>query len=83
MTYADRTLIQRSVSVATGALVVMIALRAAGVHMAAIAVTGGAFGVAMGIGLQKIGSNMVSGMMLLIRNRRNTDIFLLLLFLCQ
>ena len=67
MTYADRTLIQRSVSVATGALVVMIALRAAGVHMTAIAVTGGAFGVAMGIGLQKIGANMVSGMMLLIR----------------
>ena len=67
LTYADRTLIQRAVTVATGALVAMIALRAAGVHMAAIAVTGGAIGVAVGIGLQKIGSNMVSGMMILLR----------------
>ena len=67
LTYADRMLIQRAVTVVTGTLVVLIALRAAGVHMAAIAVTGGAIGVAVGIGLQKIGSNMVSGMMLLIR----------------
>jgi small-conductance mechanosensitive channel len=35
--------------------------------MAAIAVTGGAIGFAVGIGLQKIGSNMVSGLMLLLR----------------
>ena len=34
--------------------------------MAAIAVTGGAFGVAIGLGLKKIGSNMVSGLHLLI-----------------
>jgi small-conductance mechanosensitive channel len=34
---------------------------------AAIAVTGGAIGFAVGIGLQKIGSNMVSGLMLLLR----------------
>jgi len=34
--------------------------------MAAVVVTGGAIGFAIGIGLQKIGSNLVSGMMLLI-----------------
>ena len=67
LTYSDRMLIQRVVTAATGAVVVLIALSAAGVHIAAIAVTGGAIGFAVGIGLQKIGSNLVSGMMLLLR----------------
>jgi small-conductance mechanosensitive channel len=67
LTYSDRMLIQRVATAATGAVVVLIALRAAGVHIAAIAVTGGAMGFAVGIGLQKIGSNLVSGMMLLLR----------------
>jgi small-conductance mechanosensitive channel len=34
--------------------------------MTAIAVTGGAIGLGIGVGLQKIGSNLISGMMLLI-----------------
>ena len=67
LTYSDRTLIQRVATGVTGAMVILISLRAAGVHMAAIAVTGGAIGFAVGIGLQKIGSNMVSGLMLLLR----------------
>jgi len=67
LTYSDRMLIQRVITGVTGAVVVLIALKAAGVHMAAIAVTGGAIGFAVGIGLQKIGSNLVSGMMLLLR----------------
>lgn len=67
LTYSDRTLIQRVVTAVTGAMVILISLKAAGVHMAAIAVTGGAIGFAVGIGLQKIGSNMVSGIMLLSR----------------
>ena len=67
LTYSDRTLIQRVATGVTGAVVILISLRAAGVHMAAIAVTGGAIGFAVGIGLQKIGSNMVSGLMLLLR----------------
>ena len=67
LTYSDRTLIQRVVTAVTGVVVVLISLRAAGVHAAAIAVTGGAIGFAVGIGLQKIGSNMVSGIMLLYR----------------
>jgi small-conductance mechanosensitive channel len=67
LTYSDRTLIQRVVTAVTGAMVILISLRATGVHMAAIAVTGGAIGFAVGIGLQKIGSNMVSGLMLLLR----------------
>jgi len=67
LTYSDRTLIQRVVTAVLGAMVILISLRAAGVHMAAIAVTGGAIGFAVGIGLQKIGSNMVSGLILLLR----------------
>ena len=47
-------------------LVFLISLKAAGIHLAAVVVTGGAIGFAVGIGLQKIGSNIVSGIMLLI-----------------
>jgi len=66
LSYSDRTLIQRVVKAATVAAVILISLQAAGIHLAAIAVTGGALGFAIGIGLQKIGSNLVSGIMLLI-----------------
>ena len=66
LSYSDRTLIQRVVKAATVAAVILISLKAAGVHLATIAVTGGALGFAIGIGLQKIGSNLVSGIMLLI-----------------
>ena len=67
LTYSDRTLLQRVIRAATAVVVILISLNAAGIHMAAIAVTGGAIGFAVGIGLQKIGSNMVSGLMLLLR----------------
>jgi small-conductance mechanosensitive channel len=48
------------------AVVILISLGAAGIHMTAIAVTGGAIGLGIGVGLQKIGSNLISGIMLLI-----------------
>jgi small-conductance mechanosensitive channel len=67
LTYSDRTLLQRIIRAAMVAVVILISFNAAGIHMAAIAVTGGAIGFAVGIGLQKIGSNMVSGIMLLFR----------------
>jgi small-conductance mechanosensitive channel len=66
LTYSDRTLIQRVIKAATVTLVFLISLKAAGIHLATVVVTGGAIGFAVGIGLQKIGSNMVSGIMLLI-----------------
>jgi small-conductance mechanosensitive channel len=47
-------------------VVILISLRAAGIHMAAIAITGGAIGLGIGVGLQKIGSNIISGILLLI-----------------
>ena len=67
LTYSDRTLIQRVINAVMVAVVILISLKAAGIHMAAVVVTGGAIGFAIGIGLQKIGSNMVSGIMLLMR----------------
>jgi len=47
-------------------VVILISLKAAGIHLAAIAVTGGAIGLGIGVGLQKIGSNLISGILLLI-----------------
>jgi small-conductance mechanosensitive channel len=66
LTYSDRTLLQRVIRAAMGAVVILISLRAAGIHMTAIAITGGAIGLGIGVGLQKIGSNLISGIMLLI-----------------
>jgi small-conductance mechanosensitive channel len=66
LTYSDRTLLQRVIKAAMATVVILISLRAAGIHMTAIAVTGGAIGLGIGVGLQKIGSNVVSGIMLLI-----------------
>jgi small-conductance mechanosensitive channel len=67
LTYSDRTLIQRAIKAAMVAAVILISLRAAGIHLATVLVTGGAIGFAVGMGLQKIGSNLVSGVTLLLR----------------
>lgn len=66
LTYSDRTLLQRVIKAAMVTAVILISLRAAGIHIATIAVTGGAIGLGIGVGLQKIGSNLISGIMLLI-----------------
>jgi small-conductance mechanosensitive channel len=66
LTYSDRVLFQRLFNTAMVAVVILVSLHAAGIHMAAIAVTGGAIGIAIGVGLQRIGSNLVSGILLLI-----------------
>ena len=66
LTSSDRTLLLRVIRAATVAVVILISLGAAGIHMTAIAVTGGAIGLGIGVGLQKIGSNLISGIMLLI-----------------
>jgi small-conductance mechanosensitive channel len=66
LTYADRTLLQRVIKAATLTVVILISLGAAGIHIAALAVTGGAIGLGIGVGLQRIGSNLISGIMLLV-----------------
>ena len=66
LTSSDRTLLLRIVRAMTVLVVILISLGAAGIHMTAIAVTGGAIGLGIGVGLQRIGSNLISGIMLLI-----------------
>jgi small-conductance mechanosensitive channel len=66
LTYSDRTLLQRVIKATTTVVVFLVTLRAAGIHMTAIAVTGGAVGLGIGVGLQKLGSNLLSGIMLLV-----------------
>ena len=71
MDYSDRKLIRGVIKFALMVVVVLITLASAGIHPAALAVTGGAAGFAIGVGLQKIGSNLVSGIVLLIRKPIN------------
>jgi small-conductance mechanosensitive channel len=66
LTSSDRTLLLRITRALSVMVVLLISIGAAGIHMTAIAVTGGAIGLGIGVGLQKIGSNLISGIMLLI-----------------
>ncbi len=78
LTYSDRVLIQRTFNAAMAAIVILVSLHAAGIHMAAIAFTGGVIGIAIGMGLQKLGSNFVSGILLLLRKPiRQGDVIVL------
>jgi small-conductance mechanosensitive channel len=66
LTASDRILISRVFKSVMFLMIVLFSLNAAGIHVAALAITGGAIGVAIGVGLQRIGSNLVSGLYLLI-----------------
>jgi small-conductance mechanosensitive channel len=78
MNYSDRKLIQGVIKFVLMIVVVMVTMASAGIHPAALAVTGGAAGFGIGVGLQKIGSNLVSGIALLIRKPINQgDVILL------
>jgi small-conductance mechanosensitive channel len=66
LTYSDRVLIQRVFNSVIVVAVVLVSLNAAGIHMTALAVTGGAFGLAIGFGLQRPGANLVAGVLLLL-----------------
>jgi len=67
LTTSDRILLQRVIRTTTMAVVILISLRASGLDLTTLAVTGGAIGFAIGIGLQKVGANLVGGIMLLLR----------------
>jgi len=66
MSISDQILISRVFKSSLFLLIVLYSLNAAGIHVTALAITGGAIGVAIGVGLQRIGSNLVSGLYLLI-----------------
>lgn len=66
LSYNTRELIVKFSRVFIYFLALMIALSAAGVDLTAFAVFGGALGVGLGLGLQKITANFVSGITLLL-----------------
>jgi small-conductance mechanosensitive channel len=71
LNYSDRRHLERVIKFILIVIVVLITMAAAGINPAALAVFGGAAGFTIGMGLQKIGSNVVSGIALLIRKPIN------------
>ena len=75
---SDRRHLERVIKLILIAMVALITLAAAGIHPAALTVFGGAAGFAIGVGLQKIGSNVVSGIALMLRKPINQGDVLLM-----
>jgi len=65
LTPSVQTLIIQAVRVALMLIVVVVAMNAIGVDLTALAVLSGAIGVGVGFGLQKIVSNFISGIIIL------------------
>lgn len=63
--WSTRQLLQNLSSIGVYVVAVLIALSILGIDLTAFAVLGGALGVGIGLGLQKIASNFISGLILL------------------
>lgn len=63
--WSTRQLLQNVIGIAIYAFAILLALSLMGIDLTAFAVLGGALGVGIGLGLQKIASNFISGMILL------------------
>lgn len=66
ITPSGRVLIGKVIKIVLVALAFLLALNATGIDLTALAVFGGAVGVGLGFGLQKVVSNFISGMILLL-----------------
>ena len=61
-----QVLFTKSLKTVLVVLAVLVAIRSFGIDLTAFAVVGGAFGIGVGFGLQRIVSNLISGVILLI-----------------
>jgi small-conductance mechanosensitive channel len=66
LTPSVRVLLTKSLKVTLLVVAVMVALSSLGINLSAFAFIGGAIGVGVGFGLQKVVSNLISGVILLL-----------------
>lgn len=60
-----RMALSKTIKIGLLSLAILVALNSVGIDLTALTVFGGAFGVGLGLGLQRIASNFMSGMILL------------------